>query len=151
MLQKISPAQPLFLVLLRHGDLKSGLFREFYGFENLPRDEAGREIQWCMKTTERLEIPAWEKLLACGRGGRGIQCGLIILLLRCLNKDMDGAGERIINCIPLSSSYVRYRTDWISAEYIVTLHGGRGVGKLAGLVQRVVAASLTHTAEDVAN
>jgi hypothetical protein len=36
MLQKISPAQPLFLVLLRHGDLKSGLFREFYGFENLP-------------------------------------------------------------------------------------------------------------------
>lgn len=50
-----------------------------------------------------LEIPAWEKLLACGRGGRGIQCGLIILLLRSLNKGMDGAGEHIINCIPLSS------------------------------------------------
>lgn len=46
-----------------------------------------------------LEIPAWEKLLACGRGGRGIQCGLIILLLRCLNK-RDGAAARIIQLYP---------------------------------------------------
>jgi hypothetical protein len=63
MLQKISPAQPLFLVLLRHGDLKSGLFREFYGFGNLPRDEAGREIQWCMKTTGRWKYPRGKSCL----------------------------------------------------------------------------------------
>jgi hypothetical protein len=63
MLQKISPAQPLFLVLLRHGDLKSGLFREFDGFGNLSRDEAGRGIQWCTKTTGYWKYPRGKSCL----------------------------------------------------------------------------------------
>ncbi len=82
-----------------------------------------------------LEIPAWEKLLACGRGGRGIQCGLIILLLRCLNK-RDGAAARIIQLYPPFAMIcpISYRLG--SLRLTLLFPRGRGL-KLARLFQRV--------------
>jgi len=126
MLQKISPAQPLFLVLLRHGDLKSGLLENSTGSEISPGMRLAGEFNGARRQQGAGNTRVG-KLLACGRGGRGIQCGLIILLLRCLNKGMVRQNAYINNCIPLLPSYVRYRTDWTSADHIVTFPGGRGV------------------------
>jgi hypothetical protein len=46
------------------------------GFGNLPRVETGPGSSIVDEDKRILEIPAWEKLLACGRGGRGISMWL---------------------------------------------------------------------------
>jgi hypothetical protein len=87
MLLEISPAQPRFLVLLRHGDLKSGLLENSTGSEICPGFRLpGNSIM--DEDNRMLEIPAWEKRLPADAEAGEFQCRSIILLLRGVNKVM---------------------------------------------------------------
>jgi hypothetical protein len=85
MLLEISPAQPRFLVLLRHGDLKSGLLENSAGSEISPGFRLpGNSIM--DEDNRMLKIPAWEKRLPADAEAGEFQCRSIILLLHSLNQ-----------------------------------------------------------------